>query len=229
MRTDSQTILAIDTSTHAIGIALLNHEQILCEHTWQSADYHTVELAPMVQQALLRSQISSENLSAIAVALGPGSFTGLRIGLALAKGLALAAHIPLIGIPTLDILANSQPPQETHMLCLLRTGRGRLAIRAYQRYHQEWQAQDNYEVLTLAEILQKIDQPTWVCGEISTEERAQLRSHPMIKLASPAQCVRRPAVLAELAFQRLQKKKFDDPISLTPIYLHYNEPISVAK
>ena len=61
--------------------------------------------------------------------LGPGSFTGLRIGLALAKGMALARHLPVIGVPTLDILAAAQPVREENLVAILLAGRGRLAYR----------------------------------------------------------------------------------------------------
>ncbi|MGB9640360.1 MAG: tRNA (adenosine(37)-N6)-threonylcarbamoyltransferase complex dimerization subunit type 1 TsaB [Anaerolineales bacterium] len=226
MRSNSATILAIDTSTHSIGIALLDNAQVYCEHSWQSPDYHTVELAPMVEQAIRRSSITKENIAAISVAIGPGSFTGLRIGLALAKGMALAMHIPLIGIPTLDILAAGQPKQETPALCLLRAGRGRLVIREYVIKEQDWVAINDYKVLTPQELTQQIQEPTWVCGELYSEERAFLAENSLIKLASPVQCVRRPAQLAELGWKRWQKGLFDEVMSLTPIYIHYNEPIS---
>ena len=227
MRGFAPTILALDTSTHAIGIALMDNAQVHCEHTWLSQDYHTVELAPMVEQALLRSQIQKEHLCALAVAIGPGSFTGLRIGLALAKGMALALHIPIIGIPTLDILAASQPKQETNLLCLLRAGRTRLAMREYSLQSQGRIAKGDYEVHPIQDILDKITDRTWICGELNPEERQILAGNPFVMLASPPQCVRRPAQLAALAWQRWQQGKFDDPISLSPIYLHYNDPISI--
>ncbi len=227
MRGVSATILAIDTSTHSIGIALMDSNQVYCEHSWQSPDYHTVELAPMVSQAIRRSQITQESIAAIAIAIGPGSFTGLRIGLALAKGMALAKHIPLIGVPTLDILAASQPKQEQRLLCLLRAGRGRLAMRQYLLNDQDWSAAGDYEIHTAPEIVQHIQASTWVCGELNPEERALLANNPLVKLASPLQCVRRPAQLAELGWKRWQKGELDDARSLSPIYIHYNEPISI--
>lgn len=226
MRGNSPTILAIDTSTHAIGIALMDNAQVYCEHSWQSPDYHTVELAPMVAQAIQRSSLTKESIVAISVAIGPGSFTGLRIGMALAKGMALALHIPLIGIPTMDILAASQPKQEAYILCLLRAGRGRLVVREYFLHDQDWIATNDYKILTPLELTRQIQQPTWVCGELYAEERALFAENALIKLASPLQCVRRPAQLAELAWKRWQKGLIDDVIQLTPIYIHYNEPIS---
>jgi len=110
MRSATPVLLAIDTSTRTVGIALYDGAQVLHETVWTSLDHHTVELAPAVAQALSKSGLTPESLEAIAVATGPGSFTGLRIGLAMTKGLSLAHKIPIIGVPTLDDpLSVSQP------------------------------------------------------------------------------------------------------------------------
>src|SRR4030067_1209718 len=82
-------------------------------------------LAPEGGTALRRPGAKCGELAAVAVALGPGSYNGLRIGLALAKGLALVHRLTLIGIPTLDILAYGQPSTEEPMRCLLPARRGR--------------------------------------------------------------------------------------------------------
>lgn len=89
MRNPAPFLLALDTSTHWVSFALYDGANLLCEHTWRSNDYHTVELAPMVNQALQRLGLTARQLTCVAVAIGPGSFTGLRVGIALAKGLVL--------------------------------------------------------------------------------------------------------------------------------------------
>ena len=118
-------LLAVDTSTRTVGLALYDGAQVMYELAWTSNDFHTVELAPAVTSMLERCDQEVSALQAIAVAIGPGSFTGLRIGLALAKGLALVRHIPLIGIPSLDVLAAAQPTIAIPMAAVLRAGRGR--------------------------------------------------------------------------------------------------------
>ena len=122
-------LLAVDTSTRTVGVALYDGSQVLSESVWTSRDYHTVELAPAVARVLARAGIAVANLQALAVATGPGSFTGLRVGLALVKGLSLAAHLPVLGIPSLDVLAEAQPVK-VRRLCYpaggARAARGRL-------------------------------------------------------------------------------------------------------
>ena len=96
-------ILAIDTSTQWMGLALYDGSQILYEKVWRTNRRHTVELVPSIQNCFIETGLEMSALTAIAVALGPGSFTSMRIGLAVAKGLSLSLHIPVIGIPALDI------------------------------------------------------------------------------------------------------------------------------
>ena len=90
------------------------------------------------------------------MAIGPGSFTGLRVGLALAKGLAMARGLPLVGIPTLDILAAAQPFMEMPLAATLRAGRGRLAVGWYRSNAGAWQPVEKVEVLTLEALALKI-------------------------------------------------------------------------
>ena len=220
-------LLAMDTSTRTAGIALYDGSQVLSEAVWQSRDYHTVELAPAVEEMLARAYLSTADLQVLAVATGPGSFTGLRIGMALAKGIALATHQPIIGIPTLDVLAAAQPARDLPLVAVLRAGRGRLAAAWYGRRAETWQPAGKVEVLTADELGQRITQPTLVSGELTEAERRSLaRKRKNVILASPAQSVRRPAYLAELAWSRWQAGRSDDPGTLAPFYLHTHEPVS---
>jgi tRNA threonylcarbamoyladenosine biosynthesis protein TsaB len=219
-------LLALDTSTHTVGVALYDGNQVLWESIWTSRDYHTVELAPRVDEILSKSGLNTSDLTVLAVAIGPGSFTGLRIGLALAKGLSLAHHLPLVGIPTLDFLAAAQPICADNMAAILRAGRGRLATGWYHRSGETWKPSGSIEALTATELSERIQTPTLVCGELNEEERHLLgRKRKLLLLASPAQSVRRPAYLAELAWQRWQTGHVDNPASLSPFYLHTSDLI----
>ena len=219
-------MLAVDTSTRIVGVALYDGDQMLGEYIWETRDHHTVELAPAVDKALSNSGLNTTDLGAVAAATGPGSFTGLRIGLALAKGIAMAAGIPLVGVPSLDALAQAQPPGKLPIAAVLKAGRGRLAVAWYKKPSSKLKPQSDVEVLTPEDLVFRITRPTIVCGELAPEERRLLRQHRKnIKLASPAFSVRRPSFLAELGWRRWQKGDVDDPASLSPIYLHYNQPV----
>lgn len=227
MRTSPTTLmLAIDTSTRIVGVALYDGTQVLGEYIWETRDHHTVELAPAVADALVNSGQKMSDLGAVAVAVGPGSFTGLRIGIALAKGIAMSASIPLVGIPSLDALAHAQNTDKLPIAAVLKAGRGRLAAAWYKKIGAKLKPISEVEVLTPEDLVIRITRPTIVCGELTSEERRLMRQHrKTVKLASPAFCVRRPSFLSELAWKRWQNGEVDDPASLSPIYLHYNQPI----
>ncbi|HEY61501.1 MAG TPA: tRNA (adenosine(37)-N6)-threonylcarbamoyltransferase complex dimerization subunit type 1 TsaB [Anaerolineae bacterium] len=219
-------LLAIDTSTKMIGIALYREERVIGEMTWVSQNHHTVELGPAIDELISKSGFSTNELAAIGIAIGPGSFTGLRIGLAFAKGLALSLPISLIGIPSLDIIASLQPIGGYKLAAILESGRKRFAVGWYKVVLDHWEQVGNYENLTILELRQKIHSPTLICGELTKESRRILaRRYKNVIIPSPANCVRRPAILAELAWRKFVAGQIDDPATLAPIYLHYGVPI----
>jgi len=214
-------LFALDTSTAQIGLALYDGTQVVGELFWHSRIHHTGELALALSDLLRRSGVKVEEITALGVALGPGSFTSLRVGLALAKGLALARHLPLIGIPSLEIFAAAQPVQNLPLATVLQAGRGRLALGWYRACGVEWQAMGHATLTTIEDLAQCISSPTIVCGELSAEERQRLaRKYKNVILPSPARCVRRPGILAELAWFHWQEGKINPAASLAPIYLH---------
>jgi tRNA threonylcarbamoyladenosine biosynthesis protein TsaB len=219
-------LLAVDTSTKQMGLALYDGAQVIGELLWHSRHYHTVELAPAVADLLTRSGLKMDAIQALGIALGPGSFTSLRVGLAFVKGLALARHLPIIGVPTLDVVAEAQDVRDMPLAAVLQAGRSRLALGWYEASDAGWRSKDSLTVTTADELADKIRKPTIVCGELTREERQRLaRKRVNVQLASPARCVRRPAVLAELAWERWQDGAQDEAASLAPIYLHVADPI----
>ncbi|HHY88632.1 MAG TPA: tRNA (adenosine(37)-N6)-threonylcarbamoyltransferase complex dimerization subunit type 1 TsaB [Chloroflexi bacterium] len=219
-------LLAVDTSTQWTGLALYDGEQVLGEIVWRTRAHHTVELAPAIQELLKRSEASVQDLRALAVALGPGSFTSLRIGLAAVKGLALALQIPIVGIPSLDVVAAAQPESELPLLAVLQAGRGRLACARYQYAGRGWSVQSEPAAATAEQLLETLETRTLIAGELTAADRQVFnRKRKYAKLVSPARSLRRPSFLAELGWQRWQKGAVDEVIGLAPIYLHTAEAI----
>ena len=217
-------LLAVDTSTQWMGLALYDEAGVLGEMIWRTQSHHTVELSPSIAELLKRCGVTAHDLRALGVALGPGSFTSLRIGLAVVKGLGMALHVPVIGIPTLDILAAAQPVQDLTLAVVLHAGRGRLAVGWYMAVGDKWQLQEGPQVMSIEELAKQIRKPTLVCGELDKESRQLLgRKYRNVILVSPASALRRPSYLAELAWKRWRTGKTDDIASLSPIYLHVVE------
>ncbi|HUH96131.1 MAG TPA: tRNA (adenosine(37)-N6)-threonylcarbamoyltransferase complex dimerization subunit type 1 TsaB [Anaerolineales bacterium] len=221
-------LLAVDTSTAQTGVALYNGTQVIAELMWQSHQHHTVELAPAFTGLLGRAGVKASDLQALGVAIGPGSFTSLRVGLAFVKGLALARKLPVIGIPSLDILAAGQPVAKMPLAAILQAGRARIALGRYKLEDRQWKPAGAIKISTVDAFADSVDTPTLVAGELTSEERQRLlRKKINVHLAPPSRCVRRPGILAELAWLRWQSGKVDDAASLAPIYLHTIETIQV--
>lgn len=218
-------LLVVDTSTTQMGLALYDGAQVLGEYAWRSGQRHTVELAPAIADLLARCAVTMDDVNVLGVAVGPGSFTSLRVGLALVKGLALSRNIPLIGIRTLDILAHAQPVSELPLAVAIQAGRGRYAMSWFQASSKQWQARGEARVVTLEAIMAEAQSPLVMCGEFTAEIRQKIMLNENIQLAAPANSIRRPALLAELAWARWQNNDVDDAAALAPIYLHVAEPI----
>lgn len=213
-------LLAIDTSTTQTGLAIYDGVQVLTERLWQARSHHSRELAPALIDMLKQSGLTAASLQAVGVAVGPGSFTSLRVGLALAKGLALARGTALLGVPTLDVHAAAIPPAEWKLIAVLQAGRGRLAVGQYRSNLDGWQAVSPPQVMTVEALVASINEDVILCGELTAEERERLGRVQGVRLASPAQSARRPALLAELAWARWQAGRADSPAVLAPLYLH---------
>ncbi len=110
-------------------------------------------------------------LTGIGVAMGPGSFTGLRIGLSAAKGLALARNLPIAGVPSLEVLVASQPGLRRPMIAMLQVGRGRYAWARFRyKTHAGGQITET-QVDDIKTIAKTISSPVYVVGEMGAEER----------------------------------------------------------
>lgn len=213
-------LLAIDTATKWAGIALYDGASVVAERGWQCLNTQTIELAPAIREVLELAGITPVELQSIAVALGPGSYTGLRVGLALAKGVALANGIPLIGVPTLDIIATSFGPAEMQLLVAVAAGRGRVSSSVYGWHSGEWLSKEGPFTDTWESLLSRLGgEATLFAGEISPAAGKLIRSaNRAYRLASPASSVRRAGYLAELGWRRLRKGLADDSRDLAPIY-----------
>lgn len=216
-------LLAIDTATRQAGIALYDGARgLIAEHNWHSANRHTEELVPAIAQMLGQAGAAPRDLTAVGVALGPGSFTGLRVGLAAAKGLALARGIKLLGVPTLDAVAYPHQAQPAPVVALLQAGRGRVYWAAYAHGPAGWGPQSPYALGTVVEVANATLRPMLFVGEISPADRETLirfAGRPRAQFLPPALAMRRAGYLAELAWARYQAGDDDDPATLSPIYL----------
>jgi tRNA threonylcarbamoyladenosine biosynthesis protein TsaB len=211
-------LLAIDTATDMIGLAVTDGERILAEQVWVAPRHATVELAPEAARLLRRIGQAEDRLEGLALTIGPGSFSGLRIGVAFAKGLAFGRGLKIVAVPTLEVLAFGQPSRSEPMVALLSAGRGRWSAAWYKWSKRKWKAEGPIRLLDVQALTGALDRPTYVCGEMDSETRKTLAGHGNAILAPPELCLRRPAVLAQIGWERLRTRKASDPVALVPLY-----------
>ncbi len=203
--------LSIDTSTNITGVALSREGEVIYELNWRTNFNHTVELAERTRELLRLSGAEIRDIKAVIVAKGPGSFSGLRVGMGFAKGISLSLNIPIVGIGTLDVQAFPffELPFKTYSL--LDIGRGEVALSVFEKGVKIVK-----EHITRIEELE-IDDITLFCGEADLDKvRERFGDKAIIpRLKRP----RRTGDLAALGWERLRRGERDDISSLEPLYL----------
>lgn len=212
-------LLALDTATQRASIALHDGTSLRAECTWEAANRHTVTLLPRVVQMLSASNLTAGDLTAIGVCIGPGSYTGVRIGVSVAKGLASARKLALIGVSTLDILAASRPPDSRPLYAVFAAGRKRVGYARYRWREEAWHAEAGVQVVTWKQFAESLELPAVVVGEIEPAGREALRPlFGRVEIPPPAWHLRRAGFLADIAWQRLRASQIDAPSALLPLY-----------
>jgi tRNA threonylcarbamoyladenosine biosynthesis protein TsaB len=239
-------LLALDTSTRQASVALCTEEMVYSEYLWQIGNNHSVELLERIQRMMAECQMSMQQLDALAVAAGPGSFNGMRVALATAKALAFALKKPLVGVSTLDVIAAQQQQWQGPICAMLEAGRGELYGACYTfealadsagNLSYSMRRLSDYMLLSPSQFATTIQEQGWLrvageqpnpqatpflfCGEISAVSRATLATQmgEQALFVSSAQAIRRASVLAMLALDRLHHGEQDDPLLLEPLYL----------
>ncbi len=221
-------ILAIDTATRSASLAVHDGTTVRAEFTWDTSDHHTVELMPRIVELLDQINVSIEQISGLGVSIGPGSFTGVRVGVALAKGLAVARGIPIVGVRSTDILVYAVNWCKPPLVIVVRAGRGRWIAASYTKTRSEWQPDGDF-ILTTADLLgTNWERTTTLCGELTASERETIerRLGDRVRLLTPAYSLRRAGFLAEIAAQRIDAGASDDPAALQPIYLSPDQKVT---
>jgi tRNA threonylcarbamoyladenosine biosynthesis protein TsaB len=204
------SLLALETATSTCGVAVLQGDAVLAEMHLHRPRVHAERLTPLVEALLAQAEVELEALDAVAVSRGPGSYTGLRIGASTAKGWALAAKVPLVGVSTLAAYAASVRPIATpgDVVCaLLDARRDEVYAGAYRRTstgmhpHAPVQA---LPVTALPEWLGAVDGRLWGVGDGGEKARDVLAAaHDALSLVPADTHPPSAAWVARCAQQRL--------------------------
>ena len=148
------------------GVALSEKGKCLAESSWYTRQNHTVELIPNLTRLLGQHGASVHDVKAIAVAKGPGSFNGLRVGLATAKGLAFSLGIPIVGVSTLEAIAFGHAESGLPVCPIVNAGRSEVAAALFETRNGHWHQIAEEHITTLDELCSQIAERTVFCGEM---------------------------------------------------------------
>jgi len=214
-------LLAIDTSTDTVSIALVRDGEVLAELTWHCKQNHTAELLPNLDHILNMAKLDIKSITGVIVARGPGSFNGLRVGISTAKGLVLSLGIPIVGISTLEAEAYQHAETGLPICPIFNAGRGEIATAMFQKKGNRWQQLIAEHITTLDALCSQISTETVFCGQyipaIASQLRKQLKQRAVIPTL--ASRLRRASYLVELGQRRLEAGNSDNPTTLQPLYL----------
>ncbi|MCD6390256.1 MAG: tRNA (adenosine(37)-N6)-threonylcarbamoyltransferase complex dimerization subunit type 1 TsaB [Desulfobulbaceae bacterium] len=214
-------ILAIENSTLCGSVALVSGDLCLCEFSLLSRMTHSKRLLGSIDYIMQNCEISWDDIDGIAISLGPGSFTGLRIGLATAKGLAMATDLPLMGVSSLDGLA-AQLPHAGHLICSVLDARKKEVYAAFYRVKGEKTKRiSDYLAVTPQKLTEQITEPVILLGDgaelYADFFREKLGEHVLF---APSQLILpKASAIGFLAINKWQSNNFLDTALVGPIYV----------
>jgi len=211
--------LSIDTASEMASLALSSEGVLQAEVTWRCRRNHTVELLPAIERLLAQTGTTKADLTAVFVCVGPGMYTGLRVGVSTAQGLAYALKLPVVGVGRLELDACQHGAYPGRIVAVHRAGRGELAWAAYRS--RPWRELTAPRLDWPADVVRKARGAALFCGEVDDELARLAAEAPGGKavVASSAASVRRAATLAELGWRRLAGGEGRGPEALRVVYL----------
>lgn len=215
------TLLAIDTASAYASVALFDGRAVRAEETWYALRHHDDHLFGAIERQLARAHVAAGDLTRVAVTVGPGSFTGLRVGIAAAQGIARASGAATIGVPTTDVAAWPFAATRGRVCVLIPAGRGEHYAAMYRERDGRWTRVWGIALVTLADLERTIATDTIFAGEIDGEAAGELRARLGRRaLVAPASTrLRRAGHLAEIAWERAEAGEAVEAHRLEPLYV----------
>ena len=221
-------ILSIDSSTPVAGIAVSDGMQLLGEITLNTKNTHSEKLMPLVKHLLDELALSVNDLDAIAVTQGPGSFTGLRIGMATAKGLAQGAGKKLIAVPTLDCLAQNLLHYPGIICPIMNAQKKQVYTAIYRSGRDKLERLSDYQAIAVEQLaaqLKELKEDIWFVGDgvAAFADVFQELLGDACRFADGHNILPRAGALAMLAAERASEEQFDDLYQAELIYIRKSE------
>ena len=221
-------VLGIETATLVAGVALINNEKVFSEHFINNRKTHSQNLMPMIKEVLTEGGISPQELGGIAVSVGPGSFTGLRIGMATAKALAQALNLPIVGVPTLDALANNLIGVHGLVCPILDAKKSQVYTAIYNTEQGYVEPLSEHMAIDLEELVDRVKsfkQKVTFLGDGVPVFKNSLREllGDNIAFANEVNALPRGASVAQLGLRLLEQNQGVNLLELQPFYIRRSE------
>ena len=212
--------LAIETSGRIGSVALLDENGAIEEREFHHGLQHAAGLIPLIDQLCTQRGWKPTELQEVYVSAGPGSFTGLRIGITLAKTLAFTTGVKLVAVPTMRVLVANAPQEAQHAIIVLDAKRDQIFTARFQRIDQNWVEQEPAHLDTLAAMLTRSPRPIHLIGEgILYHQQHIPAGADDIIVTKPEAWRAKAGNLAALGAQMAAARQFVDPYQLQPIYI----------
>src|SRR3989338_556936 len=227
-RMSGVNVLAIDTSTDYLSLAILRGDSVAAKFHKKADMRHSILLVPMIDKLLKSSGLKLKDIDCFAISIGPGSFTGLRIGVTVVKGMAFALKKPIVTVPTLDVIANNVKDFIGIICTVLDARKNKVYACLYKSDRKIIKRISKYLLFPLADLLKKIGKYDKVLflGDI-VEKHNFGRDWPAFAFDNKTRrCSgwqRKGEIAARLGLEKLKKKKFVKPEDLEPLYLYSRE------
>lgn len=210
-------VLAVESSAVAASVAVKKDEQLLAEMTVNRGNTHSENLLPMVETLLNKLNLTVDDVDLFAVSVGPGSFTGVRIGVATVKGLAFGKGKPCAGVSTLEALAENLSFLPDALICPVMNARRNQVYTALFRGKDRLLQDSALSVAELDQILSAYPEPVWFVGDGYDLVTSQI-SHSFTPLPQRLQ-LQSAASVAAVALRAAKEGKTTNDASLSPVYL----------
>ena len=218
-------ILAVDTATTSCSVAVVDKKSLLTEVTLFKEQTHSKHLMNIIDRVIVTSGLKISELDGFAVTKGPGTFTGLRIGISSIKGLAMATGKPVVGVSSLEALA-TQAFLSPYLICpLLDARRGEVYFSRYRFQKGRLKAEIEENVLTPLAAISDIDEPCIFIGNGAMIYRDMLldKMGKLAHFAHPIQHTIRASTVGFIGMDNLKNAEVKDIYTLSPHYIRKSD------
>lgn len=218
--------LAIDTATPRVSVAVGRDGEVLGETSLAGGRRHAEQLAPAIRYLCREVGVGFGQLAFLAVGLGPGLFTGLRVGITTARIMAQTLRVPMVGVPTLDLIAYPLRHARRTVVSVVDARRDEVFFARYQPVPGGVQRVGEYEVTTPDGLVGEIaawGEDVLLAGDGALRYAGALGALDRVELAGPGAAAPSAAALVELATARYEREEFDLPADVHPLYLRRSD------